>query len=217
MLKSFMPKSPQEKTAQELAQEGMEYLRQGSYHNAVQSFQLIKDRYPFSQYGLLASLKLADAHYFKEEYEEALAGYREFEKLHPTNEALPYVGYQTAMCYFKQILSEDRDQAVTQNAVNEFQRLLNTYPSSPYTTEAHQKLKECRDCLARHELYVGKFYYRIKKYEAALKRAKKLMIDYPDSSVKEEAASLAKKCEKHVSPAGIAVPDLIAGNPNPKP
>lgn len=192
----IFPKPPREKTAQELAVEGMAYLRRGSYYKAAGAFQQIRDRYPFSQYGLLADLKLADIHYYRGEYEEAVSAYREFEKLHPANEALPYIVYQVGMSYFRQIPSVDRDQTVTRNAWNEFQRLLNTYPDSQYVLEAKKRIRECREKLAEHELYVGRFYLRTKKYQAALKRLSEVIVTYPETSAKDKALTLIKQCEE---------------------
>lgn len=194
-LSSIFSKTSKESTAEELAQEGMDHLKNGNHFKAQESFQKIKDRYPFSQYGLLADLKLADVHYYKEEYDEAVASYREFEKLHPTNEALPYVVYQVGMCYFKQILGDDRDQSSTTSAQSEFQRLLNTYPDSPYAPDARQKIKECREWLARHEFYIGRFYFRTKRYDAAIKRLTKLAADYPESAIIKETLPLIRDCE----------------------
>ncbi len=184
-----------EKGAQELSEEGMAYLREGTYHRAAECFQHIKDRYPFSQYGLLADLKLADIHYYIEQYDEAISEYREFEKLHPTNEALPYIVYQIAMSYYEQIPSVDRDPTYATDARNEFQRLINTYADSPYTVEAREKIRQCRQHLAEYELYVGRFYFRTEQYQAALKRLKRLVDEYPDASTKDEAIALIKECQ----------------------
>src|SRR4030042_87326 len=186
----ILPKPPREKTAEELAAGGMTYLRKGDYYKSAESFQQIKDRYPFSQYSLLAALKLADIHYHRKEYEEAISAYQEFEKLHPTNEALPYVTYQIGMSYFRQMLGVDRDQAATKNALNEFTPLLNTYPDSPYVIEAKEKIRQCRERLAEHELYVGRFYLRTEQYKAALNRLRRLVSDYPEHSASEKARAL---------------------------
>ncbi|MEW6327986.1 MAG: outer membrane protein assembly factor BamD [Thermodesulfobacteriota bacterium] len=191
----ILPKPPREKTAEELAAGGMAYLRKGDYYKSTEAFQQIKDRYPFSQYSLLAALKLADIHYYRKEYEEAISAYQEFEKLHPTNEALPYVTYQIGLSYFRQMLGVDRDQAATRNALNEFHRLLNTYPDSPYVIEAKEKIRQCRERLAGHELYVGRFYLRTRQYQAALNRLRRLVSDYPETLAREKALAIIKQCE----------------------
>ena len=110
-------------TAQELAWNGMEDYENGRYADSIEKFQKLKDYYPFSKYAILADLKIADAHYHREEYEDAIFGYENFEKLHPRNEAIPYVIYQIGMSYYDQISTPDRDQTAARKALETFQVL----------------------------------------------------------------------------------------------
>ncbi len=66
-------------SAEELALRGMEAYDAGNYRRAVEHFQKLKDIYPFSRYAILAELKLGDAHYRLEQYEDALFAYEDFE------------------------------------------------------------------------------------------------------------------------------------------
>ena len=109
-------KSKEESTAQELASEGMERFKSGNYKEAIESFQKLKDWYPFSKFAILAELKIADAHYKIEAYEEAIFAYEEFENLHPRNEAIPYVLYQIGRCHFDRLDTVDRDQTAARKA-----------------------------------------------------------------------------------------------------
>ena len=84
----------EEKSAQELASDGMEYFEREKYKKALQSFEQLKDFYPFSKFAILAELKMGDCHYHLEQYQEAIFTYEEFVELHPRNEAVPYVVYQ---------------------------------------------------------------------------------------------------------------------------
>ncbi|MBW1694511.1 MAG: outer membrane protein assembly factor BamD, partial [Deltaproteobacteria bacterium] len=90
-------------SAQMLAWDGMDAYEDGNYSAAIDNFQQLKDWYPFSKYAILAELKIADSNYHLKRYEEAIFAYEEFEKLHPRNEAIPYVIYQIGRCYFDQI------------------------------------------------------------------------------------------------------------------
>jgi outer membrane protein assembly factor BamD len=65
----------EEKYAQELASDGMEAYQAGKYKDAIESFEKIKDWYPFSKYATLAELKIADSHYKLKEYDEAVSAY----------------------------------------------------------------------------------------------------------------------------------------------
>ena len=88
-----------EKNAEELVSDGSSAFIAGDYKDAVKAYTDLKDWYPFSKYVILAELKIADSHFHLEEYDEAILAYEEFEKMHPKNEAIPYVIYQTGLCW----------------------------------------------------------------------------------------------------------------------
>ena len=58
----------EEKTAQELVSNGMDDFKSGNYRKAIESFEKLKDWYPFSKFAILAELKIADAYYCLKEY-----------------------------------------------------------------------------------------------------------------------------------------------------
>jgi len=188
-------KTQEKKTAQELAEEGMEAYGDKDYDDAIASFQNLKDWYPFSQYAILAELKLGDAYYHRKEYEEAIVAYEVFENLHPKNEAVPYVVYQIGHCYFDRLETIDRDQTMAQQALLAFERLVRTYPTSPYAQKAEEYIRVCHRNLAEHEFYVGMFYYKSKHYKAALERFKAVVISYPDLGVHHRALEYISLCQ----------------------
>ena len=183
-----------EKNAEELVFEGSSAFRAGDYKDAVKAYTDLKDWYPFSKYAILAELKIADSHFHLEAYEEAIMGYEEFEKMHPKNEAVPYVIYQTGLCWFKQLDTIDRDSSPAKNSLTQFSRLINQFPESEYAKKAEKNIKECVATLSGHELYVANFYMKTKKYKAALKRYEYLVEHYPDSKESKEALNKISKC-----------------------
>ena len=84
----------EENAPAKLMEEGLYNLEKGYYVGASESFQKIVDRYPYSKYSVEAELKLADALFLKESYDEALENYHEFQRLHPKNPKIPYIIYQ---------------------------------------------------------------------------------------------------------------------------
>lgn len=185
----------EEKTAQELASDGMDQFNRGKYKKAIESFEKLKDWYPFSKFVILAELKIADAYYNIKEYEEAVAAYEEFENLHPRNEAVPYTIYQIGLCYFEQIDTVDRDQTSAKKALDTFNRLKKQFPVDSYTIKAQEHIKKCLKSLAGHEFYVGIFYLKNKHYKAALNRFKSVLSNYPDVGVHQTALQYIALCE----------------------
>ncbi len=189
----FSPKEDQ--SAEELAESGMDLYDRGKYDKALEAFTKLKEGYPFSRFNSLAELKIADAHYHLKSYEEAIFAYREFQSLHPQNEAVPYVIYQVGRCYFDRIQSVDRDQKVARQALEVFLQLENQYPQSPYAKKAQAHIAECKRSLAGHEMYVGKFYFKSKKYKGALQRFEQVLNAYPNTGFEKEARDYIARCK----------------------
>ena len=189
-------KSKEEKTALDLARDGMSQFNNEDYQDSIESFEKLRDWYPFSKYVILAELKIADAYYHIENYEEAVAAYESFESLHPRNEAIPYVIFQIGLCYFERMDTIDRDQTNAKNALDTFNRLKKQYPEDVYAHRAEWHIKKCIKSIAGHEFYVGLFYYKSKHYKAALSRFKSILTNYPDVGVHQQALQYLTSCEK---------------------
>ena len=192
-------KSKEEKTALELAEDGMSQFNNEDYQDSIESFEKLRDWYPFSKYVILAELKIADAYYHIENYEEAVAAYESFESLHPRNEAIPYVIFQIGLCYFDRIDTIDRDQTNAKNALDTFNRLKKQFPEDVYSHRAEWHIKKCIKSIAGHEFYVGLFYFKSKHYKAALSRFKSILTNYPDVGVHQQALQYLNSCKKLVA------------------
>lgn len=188
-----------EKSADELMAEGLDHFQEKYYQGAIESFQKIIDRYPYSKHCPEAELKIADSCYYLENYDEAFDAYAEFQKLHPKNPNIPYVFFQKGMCHFKQVSTVDRDQSHTLKAKEEFDRLVKNFPQSEYADQANWKIRECYMILAGYELYVGHFYFKMKKYKAAMNRYNYLLENYPDLGQYHEALEYLSKCKEKLT------------------
>ncbi len=181
--------------AKSLLAKGMDDYNVGKYFTAIEFFQEILNRYPFSPEAPLAELKAADCSYYLDRYQEALVLYEEFANRHPTNESIPYVLYQKGMSNFKQIDRVDRDPSGATKAIDFFKQLLKSYPSSPYTAEAKAKIDAAGEYLADHEFFVAEYYVRAEKYDQAKVRLKYLLAKYPEKAVADQARELLARLE----------------------
>jgi len=187
------------KTPAELIAEGVKNMERSRYTAAIEAFEDVRDRFPYSKYAVLAELRIADAEFKREEYDAAFGAYDQFEKLHPKNENIPYVIYQKAMCHFKRMTTPDRDQFHTMRAKEIFERLIRRFPKSEYANRAMKNLRKCLLFLAEHELYVGHFYFRMGEYRAALARYNYLLQNYPDMGQYYEALEYISKCKEKLA------------------
>jgi outer membrane protein assembly factor BamD len=181
--------------AKTLLSKGMEDYNVGKYFTAIEFFDDILNRYPFSPEATLAELKAADCNFHLERYQEALLLYEEFENRHPTNESMPYVMFQKAMCNYKQIDRIDRDTAGAIKSIELFRQLLKAYPNSPYTEEAETRITAATEFLANHEYFVVDYYVRTAKYDQAIVRLKYLLAMYPETTVAAKGEELLARIE----------------------
>jgi outer membrane protein assembly factor BamD len=178
---------PPPRTADFYLQEGEGFFDKGLYEEAISSWQKVRDTYYSPELNVLAELKIAEAHYLAENYLEAATAYEDFLKQHPEHEKTPEVLYLLAMSYYNQILSSDRDQTATRNALVTFERFLKRYPGDPKKEEVEVLASRCRDLLAEHEVYVGRFYLRTGRYPAAISRLKGVFALYPNYYERDKA------------------------------
>lgn len=182
--------TPIEQGPEAMAMEAMDEFNHAQYNVALKKFGEIQERFPFSRFSLMAELKSADCHFYLQHYIEAISSYHEFERSHPTNEAIPYVLFQIGMSHYQQIDTIDRDPGAALDAEIAFGKLLRLYGQSPYTEEAKARIRAARDFLANHEMYVASFYMKTQKYKQSIGRLEYLLDNYPETTVAVEAGEL---------------------------
>jgi outer membrane protein assembly factor BamD len=166
--------------AQELYAKAMELYERNNLIDSYQMFQACRTRYPITEWGINAALKMADCLYYQEQYENALVQYQEFSRLHPTNQFIDYAYYQMGMCYYRQLCKIDRDQTSSAEVVKHFERLLSLFPASAYAPSAQEKITEAKKRLANHVLSIADYYYRTGAYLSALHRYRQALTEYSD-------------------------------------
>jgi outer membrane protein assembly factor BamD len=163
---------------------GEKALQKHEWDSARQHFKRIIDAFAQSQYAPEARLALGDT-YIQEGGNAndilAIGAYREFLTLYPSHPKSDYAQFQVAESYFRQKSGPDRDQTQTVHALEEYERLLDVYPSSQYIEKARERIKASRQTLARAEYMAGYFYQKTRQYcRAAVARYEGLLKDYPD-------------------------------------
>lgn len=163
-----------------LYKEGLTRFNKRDYSEALKKFEQLKSSFPDSPpFTTLAELKIGDCHFHMKEYVEAISVYEEFKKIHPTHEDIPYVQFQIAMSYFNQMVSHDRDQTFTKKALSNFEYLINNYPTGIFAEKAKPKIEICKKRLIEHEFYIGNYYYKKGKLEAAAQRFEGILKMFP--------------------------------------
>ncbi|MDR2861175.1 MAG: outer membrane protein assembly factor BamD [Syntrophobacterales bacterium] len=173
-------KSMTRATPQGLYQQGSELYQKKKYKKAITVFQRLKDEYPLEDVAVLAEIGIADSYYSNKEYPDAYIAYDDFVNRHPTDENIPYILYQMGMCRYNMVDTVDRDQSETWKAKVEFERLIARYPQSQFAVMGEKMLLDVKRMLAENEFYVGQFYFKQRKYNAALKRFEQIAKEFPN-------------------------------------
>ncbi|WP_303721013.1 outer membrane protein assembly factor BamD [Malonomonas rubra] len=180
-------------SAEQYFQEGEKFFDSKLYEEAIASWEKVRDSYYSPELNMLAELKIAEAYYRSERYEEAATAYGDFLKRHPNDSRVKDVLYRLGLSHYQQILSADRDQTSTRNALQVFEELLHRFPSYSQAEEAGHLIQRCRNRLAEAEVYVGHFYLKRGQYQAAINRLEKALADYPNYYHLDEAYFLLGK------------------------
>lgn len=197
------------KSAQVLFDEATLFASKGKVEKATQTFMEVRTYYPGDELARKALLATADLKFDEALYDEALESYKEYRLLYPTDTDAFYSLYKIGMCYFKQMNGFDRDQTQSVRAMNTFKDFINSYPNSPYVSDAREKLSSARLNIAKHYIYIGKFYLKKKNKEAACKRFQEVKRQYPDIGLDKELDELiAKACSNDRENNQISDPSL---------
>jgi outer membrane protein assembly factor BamD len=166
---------------------GAERLDRHQWAEAVDYFREVERQHPYSEWARRAILMTAFAHYEAHDYAEAVGDADRFISLYPGNASAAYAYYLKAVCYFEQIMDVGRDQASTEQALNNLREVVRRFPHSTYATDARLKIDMVNDQLAGKEMAIGRFYMVNGNPVAAMGRFKMVVDRYQTTSHTPEA------------------------------
>lgn len=167
------------------------------WETAVTLFEEVRRKYGYSRYARLSELRIADAAYRQENYAEAITGYKSFVHDYPNDPEVPYARFKIAKSQYQQAQPslllpplEERDLAVVHDAYASIRGILADYPNYEHLKELEHMLEVVTGLLARHELYVARFYLNRDNFEAAVTRVQYALRNYEASGLEPEAMVL---------------------------
>ena len=184
-----------ESPAEEEYSLGVADLEDRDFARAQKTLERVRTKYPYSKYGVLAELRLADLRYDQGKFIEAADAYQTFVKIHPSSPEVDYAAYRAALARWSEAPSEffffppvyERDLAQVGKAAEGLVLFVEKYPGSKYAPEAREKLARIQDVLAERDWYAFEFYKKREKWQGAAFRLERLMKDYPGSAREPEA------------------------------
>ena len=166
---------------------GKETLDQKRYKASALIFDEVERQHPYSVWARRAQLMSAFSYYMARDYQEAILAAQRFLSLHPGNKDAPYAYYLVAMSYYEQIIGVERDQKVTQQALDALNELVRRYPNTDYAADARLKIDLARDHLAGKEMDTGRWYQSQGQYLAAVLRFRNVVEKYDTTTHVPEA------------------------------
>lgn len=167
------------------------------WEEAALLFKEVKRKYGYSRYARLADLRLADIEFKQEKYAEAITAYKAFVHDYPNDPDVPYARYRVAKSLFEQSSPslllpplEERDLASVNEAYDVIRAFLSDFPHYKHARELEFMLETVGGLLARHELYVARFYLNKNNFEAAVARCQYALRNFESSGLEAEAMLL---------------------------
>ncbi len=162
-------------------------LDRRQYKAAAQTFDEVERQHPYSVWARRAQLMSAFSYYVAGDYSESIGSSQRFLSLHPGSREAPYAYYMIAVSYYEQISGVQRDQKITQQALDALGELIRRYPNTDYAADARLKIDLARDHLAGKEMEIGRFYQQQGLYLAAISRFRTVIDQYDTTSHTPEA------------------------------
>lgn len=160
-------------------------------------FNDIRRTYSYSRYARLSELRLADANYEQDKIAEAIAGYKSFIHDYPNDPEVPYARFQVAKGEYDSVSVsfflpplEERDLAAVSDALVTIRGFLSDYPDSEHSEQLRYMLEVVLGLLARHDLYVARYYLEKDHFAAAAARVDRAVAAFPRSGMEPEALLL---------------------------
>ena len=178
---------PVQAEAQQLYLDAMEHLQGGSLIEAEQEFQKLAKLPSYVQLTSLARLRLADTLFQARRYDEAIEAYHGFVQRHEGNDNVPYATFMIAKANFELAPSDlwimppvhELDLSPVQQARNELERFIRTYPRSRFATEALALRDRCIELQFAHTSYVIDFYAQRQEWIGVVFRMHRALQAYP--------------------------------------
>lgn len=165
-----------------LFERGTEALNDRKWFEAREYFRRLVDAYPQSVHREDAKLGIGDTYIGEDSLESnilAINEFREFLTFYPVSPRADYAQYRIGLAYSRQMLSPQRDQTATRDAIRELETFLQRYPNSDLRPEVEKLEREARDRLSQSEYEIGYFYARFNVCAGAVDRFRGILVNDP--------------------------------------
>jgi TolA-binding protein len=183
------------------------YYNLKAYGSAVESWEKLVGTFPLSSKAAEAGFRTGDTYFKATEFEKARSIFRWVVENHPENEYARTSQQTIAQSYYNQ---QNYDEAI-----REFQKFLDLFPTSPEAAAARKGMEMCyyqkglastedmqrfvekfpaSEYAAEGQYQIANKVYDDKNYSQALTEYLKVVVNFPSSSYAADALLLAAEC-----------------------
>jgi outer membrane protein assembly factor BamD len=172
----------------------IEFLKEDCL-DAEPLFREIRREHPFSRFAPLSELRIGDCQMMQKHHAEAIETFKTFVRFRPTHAQIPYARFMIAKGHFAQIPSKtfifppahERELQPARDTLDAVRDFITRHPDDDRVPEADEMARKSLELLAKHELYVAKFYERLGQKITVIRRLEYLLRQYPGSGKEAEA------------------------------
>ena len=181
-------------------------MASNNFFGAIESLEAIETMYPFGKYAEQAQVELIYANFMNSDSVASHAAAEKFIRLYPRHPNIDYAYFMKGLSSYTRDESlmvritetdlSNRDISGAKKSFSELTEFLTRFPDSQYASYAKQRNIYLRNMIARNELAAADYYQSIDAHVAAVRRAKYVIENIPNSSENFRALKLLEKSYK---------------------
>lgn len=169
------------------------FYEDGDYYRALQLFEQVIPVYKATGKAEKIDYYRSYCYFNQKEYIMASYYFKKYTKSYPNSEKAEECMFMSAYCKYIDSPSSSLDQTSTFDAIREMQLFANMYPGSDRLEECNELIDKLRLKLETKDLGIGRLYYKMEDYRAAITAFNNVVKDYPNTGNKEEILYLIMK------------------------
>lgn len=181
-------------------------MASNNFFGAIEALEAIESRYPFGKYAEQAQVELIYAYFMNFNNDAAYTAAEKFIRLYPRHPNIDYAYFMRGLSSYTRDSSimmrvtntdlSNRDISGAKKSFSELTEFITRFPDSQYAPYAKQRNVYLRNMIARNELAAADYYQSIDAHVAAVRRAKYVIENIPNSSENFRALKVLEKSYK---------------------
>ena len=167
--------------------EGYAELKRGDVILAAKKFNEAELLFPQSSWAAKSAIMAAYAYYSQDYYGDAIFELQRYLTTYPNHEDTVYAHYLLGISFYEQIVDEKKDLKSILDSKEQFELIINEYPTTEFAIDAKFKIDLVNEILAAKEMYLARYYLNKSKWIPALNRFKTVVNEYNTTIYTEEA------------------------------